>query len=159
MFFLRYVETMSIIIAIVCNITVLVWHNIFFFGCFMPMSHGINKRTPSSASHNSISIPDFHQVCLHYKKYFINLLLLWSGSLQKVMHFQRKFWFWFSCFVYMCFLRLIFFFSSAILNYKYEAVVIFSDSKETKFEIDTTSIILSYRYHFGNAKKELFRYC
>ena len=35
----------------------------------------------------------------------------------------------------------------------------FSVSEETKFEVDTTSIILSYLYHFGNVNKKLFRYC
>ena len=40
-----------------------------------------------------------------------------------------------------------------------QALVVFSVSKETKFEVDTTSIILSYLYHFGNVNKELFRYC
>ena len=30
--------------------------------------------------------------------------------------------------------------------------------EETKFEIDTTCIILSYLYHFENVNKELFRY-
>ena len=41
---------MSIIITIVGNITVLVSHNIIFFEFFMPMSHGFNKKTPSSVS-------------------------------------------------------------------------------------------------------------
>ena len=41
---------MSIIITIVSNITVLVSHNIIFFECFMPMSHGVNMKTPSSVS-------------------------------------------------------------------------------------------------------------
>ena len=37
--------------------------------------------------------------------------------------------------------------------------VVFSVSKETKFEVDTTSIILSYLCHFRNVvNKELFRY-
>ena len=40
-----------------------------------------------------------------------------------------------------------------------QAVVGFFVSKETKFEVDTTSIILSYLYHFWNVNKELFRYC
>ena len=40
-----------------------------------------------------------------------------------------------------------------------QAVVVFSVSEETKFEVDTTSIILSYLCHFGNVNKELFRYC
>ena len=36
--------------TIVSNITVLVSHNIIFFEFFMPMSHGVNKKTPSSVS-------------------------------------------------------------------------------------------------------------
>ena len=40
---------MSITITIVSNITVLVSHNIIFCGFFMPMSHGFNKKTTSSA--------------------------------------------------------------------------------------------------------------
>ena len=36
------------------------------------------------------------------------------------------------------------------------AVVVFSVFEETKFEVDTTSIILSYIW---NVNKELFRYC
>ena len=40
-----------------------------------------------------------------------------------------------------------------------QALVVFSVSKKTKFEVDTASIILSYLYHFGNVNKELFRYC
>ena len=42
---------------------------------------------------------------------------------------------------------------------KLQEVVIFLDSEETKFEVNTTSIILSYLYHFGNVNKQLFRYC
>ena len=34
-----------------------------------------------------------------------------------------------------------------------------SVSEEAKLEVDTTSIILSYLYHFGNANKQLFIYC
>ena len=41
---------MSIVITIVSNIAVLVSHNIIFVEFFMPMSHGVNKKTPSSAS-------------------------------------------------------------------------------------------------------------
>ena len=37
-------------------------------------------------------------------------------------------------------------------------VVVILVSEETKFEVDTTSTILSYLYHFGNVNKELFRY-
>ena len=41
--------------------------------------------------------------------------------------------------------------------WKLQAVVIFSASEETKLVVDTTSIILSYFCHFGNANKELLR--
>ena len=37
-------------ITIVSNITVLVSRNVLFFGYFMPMSHGVNKKTPPSVS-------------------------------------------------------------------------------------------------------------
>ena len=37
-------------------------------------------------------------------------------------------------------------------------VVVVLVSEETKFEVDTTSIILSYFYHIRNVNKELFRY-
>ena len=40
-----------------------------------------------------------------------------------------------------------------------QAVITFSVSEETKFEVNTTSTILSYLCHFGNVNKELFRYC
>ena len=42
---------------------------------------------------------------------------------------------------------------------KLQVVDVFSISKETMFDVDTTSVILSYLYHFGNENKELFRYC
>ena len=41
---------MSIIRTIVSNITVSVSRNSIFFGFFMPMSHGANKKTRSSVS-------------------------------------------------------------------------------------------------------------
>ena len=41
---------MSIIITIVSNITVSVSRHIIFFGFFMAVSHGVNKKTPSSVS-------------------------------------------------------------------------------------------------------------
>ena len=40
-----------------------------------------------------------------------------------------------------------------------QAVVVFSVSEETKIEVDTSSKVLSYSNHFGDVKKELFRYC
>ena len=44
-------------------------------------------------------------------------------------------------------------------NYESISVVVFSVSEEKKFEVDTTSISLSYLYHSRNVIKELFRYC
>ena len=42
---------------------------------------------------------------------------------------------------------------------KLQAVVIaVLVSQKAKFEVGTTSVILSYLYHFGNVTKELFRY-
>lgn len=49
-----------------------------------------------------------------------------------------------------------FFYISVIMKLSRAAVVI-SVSEETKFEVDTKLINLSYLYHFGNVKKELFR--
>ena len=37
-------------------------------------------------------------------------------------------------------------------------VVVNLVSEETKYEVNATSIILSYLYHVGNVSKELFRY-
>ena len=34
-----------------------------------------------------------------------------------------------------------------------QAVLVFWVSEDTKLKVDTTSIILSYLYHFGNANK------
>ena len=34
-----------------------------------------------------------------------------------------------------------------------QSIAVFSVFEETKFEVDTASIILSYLYHFGNVKK------
>ena len=41
--------------------------------------------------------------------------------------------------------------------WKLQAAVVFSASEETKFEVDTTSMILGYLQHVGNVNKELFR--
>ena len=107
----------SIINTIISNITVLVSCNIvIWFGYVMSISHGVNKEFSPVPPTISLSLPGFHQVCLwFYKKYFINLLLIWSDDLRKIMRFQSEinFFFqviapggriWFCCFVYLCFL-------------------------------------------------------
>ena len=40
-----------------------------------------------------------------------------------------------------------------------QSVAVFSVFEETKFEVDTASIILSYLYHFVNLNKKLMRCC
>ena len=40
----------SIIITVVSNITVLVPHNAIFFGYFMTLNYGVNKKTPQIVS-------------------------------------------------------------------------------------------------------------
>ena len=40
----------SIIIIVISNITVSASHNVICFGYFMPMSHGVNKKSPTIAS-------------------------------------------------------------------------------------------------------------
>ena len=76
-----------ITITIVSNITVLMSQNIIFFGFFTAMSQeDFSKCLPQPRS----PLPYFHQDCLLFdKKYLINFLLLWSGYLQKIMHFRR----------------------------------------------------------------------
>ena len=70
---------MSIVITIVSNITVLVSHNVTFFGGYMHMSHDVNKNTPPSTSLKISPLPRFNQGFLWcYKKHFIKLPLLLS---------------------------------------------------------------------------------
>ena len=112
------------------------------------------------------------EYCLTRNTSFINLLLLWI-----IMHFQIKkissfnlllvgFDFAILC---ICFLRVLFcisaymklqigsYFYICIASYwaSYRIIMLnitsfFLVSEETKFEVDTTSIVLSYLYHFGN---------
>ena len=148
---------MSIVITIVSNIAVLVSHNIIFFEFFMHMSHGVNKKTPSSASSH-----------LHPPARFSpGLLVVLQEILYQPSFAEENKIFPFSSLMvgfdfavlFMCIFYDSFFYSFAIMKYESRAVVVFSDSEKTKFEVDTTSVILSYLYRFGNVKKELFRYC
>ena len=49
--------------------------------------------------------------------------------------------------------------ANEISVWKLQTAIIFLVSEETKFDVDTTSMILSHLYHFGNVNKELFKYC
>ena len=73
----------SIIIAIVSNITVLLSHNIICSGCFMRMSHGINKKASPIASPTTFLLTRFSpslflvlQEIFTVKKKFSNSLLV-----------------------------------------------------------------------------------
>ena len=48
---------------------------------------------------------------------------------------------------------------TVLISWNYNKFVIFQFSEETKFEVDTTSIILSYIYDFGSVIKKLLKYC
>ena len=134
---------MSIIITITSNITVLVSHSVICFGYFMPMSHGVNKKAPPIVSPHPSPLPGFVQVCLlFYNKNFLNLLSLWLDYCKK-----------------QCIFKLKQIFSSNLFLVGFDFAVAFSVSEETKFEVDSASIILSYLRHFWKVNKELYRYC
>ena len=70
-FFLEIVKNYaSVITTIVSNIAVLVSHSAIFFQYCMPMSHGVNKKTPPSAS---LHLPLPYQVFTRFVccKYFL----------------------------------------------------------------------------------------
>ena len=48
-----------LLLLLVVILLLLVSYNVIFFGLFMPMSHGVNKKTPPSASHH---LPPHYQV-------------------------------------------------------------------------------------------------
>ena len=86
--YLFLVTMVSIIITIFSNITMLVSYNVIWLGYFMPMSHSVNNNPSQVPPTTFLSQPGFRQVCfLFYKKYFINLVLLWSNYLWKIMRF------------------------------------------------------------------------
>ena len=105
-FFFFFWFHVSIIIAIVSNITVLVSYNvIIWFGYFMSMRNGFNKD--SSQVPPTITLPHFFLFC---KKCLISIVLLWSNYSRKIMHFQSKTifffpliagWVWFCYFIYI----------------------------------------------------------
>ena len=41
---IKFRKAKLIVLGWVCSKTVLVSHNIIYFGCFMPMSHGVSKK-------------------------------------------------------------------------------------------------------------------
>ena len=90
---------MSIMIFILSNITVLVSQTAMYFGYFISMNDGVNRKAPIFVSTTSPPPP--------------------PPSKKKQL----------------------------------QAVVFFSFYEETKFKVDTTSIILKYIYNSGNLNK------
>ena len=160
----------SIITTIINNITVSWSHNVTCFDYFMPMNQCISKKVPPIVSHRTSPVPGFHQVCLlFYKKYFINLFLLWSDYCKKKCIFKVKQFFLSTCcclvlillFCGCVFLRTLFH-SSTIIKLRIASnlhirIASYLASYQIMLEVDTTYVMLSYLYHFGNVNK-LFRY-
>ena len=65
----------SIITTNVSNIAVLLSHNITCFSYFMPMSHGINEKSPTIVSHQPHSPPPFDQGLIGFVCCFIGNIL------------------------------------------------------------------------------------
>ena len=65
-FFWRYVETMcqlQLLLFVILLITVLVSHNVTYLEYFIPMSHGVKKRAPTTVSPPPVALTNFHQSC------------------------------------------------------------------------------------------------
>ena len=78
------------IITLINNTIVFVSHNAICFGCFTPMSHGVNKKVLPVVS---APPPPPYQVFTRLFCYFTsNILSRFSliRLLQKIIHFQRK---------------------------------------------------------------------
>ena len=82
---------MSIIITIVSNITMLVSQNIIFFGFFMLMSHGVNKKC---LPHTSLSPTRFSpglfvvlQEMLHQTSIDVNRLFAKGNAFSRKIRF------------------------------------------------------------------------
>ena len=68
----------SNIIVIVNNITVLMSHNVIFHGSFMPMSHGVNKKTcPSTSSHISSPYQVFIRFVCSFTRNTLSTFAAW----------------------------------------------------------------------------------
>ena len=157
---------MSIIITIVSNNTVFVSQNNIFSVFFMAMSHSVIKKAPPSASPTSISPITFSpglfvalQEMFHQPSIAVTWLFAKDNAFSKEIIFFLLAYFWSVLMLLFCFICFTLF--STVLplwNYESKSVVVFMVPKETKFEFDNTSLILSYLYLLGNVKKELCRY-
>ena len=102
---------LSIAITNISNAAALVSHNIICFGCFMTMSHNVNKKATPIVSPHPSPLSGFHQVC--FTRNTLSNFFCSYQIIAKIMHFQSKInfffrliagRFWFCCCVCMCFL-------------------------------------------------------
>ena len=166
---------MSITIA---STIVLVAHNVILFGYFMPFSHGVNKKTPLSAS--AYLIFSYHVFTKSFCCFTRNTLLTFLCSDQNIVKdnavFKVKQIFSFNWLVLILLFCLYVFSTTAFHSFfilklrinnlslacypiwclikscditkgfmvlKLQTVAAFLVSMKKKFEVDTTSIILS----------------
>ena len=108
----------SIIIIVISNITVSASHNAICFGYFMPMSHGVNKKSPTIASLHFPTNQVFTRfVCCFTRNtlwtFFYSALTDYCKK-ECIFKVKQNFFFqliagqfWFCCFVHV-FLRALF---------------------------------------------------
>ena len=150
---------MLVIVTIISSITALVSDNVWFAFDILFLWTMVSIRR---------FLPPLYHVFTRFVCCFarnnINPFFAPIGLLETITHFQSKtvfffqliavrFWLLFSVYV---FLRALL---TVLIAWNYKKFAIFQFSEKTKFEVDTTSIILSYIYHFGSVNKKLFRYC
>ena len=109
---------MSIIITIVSNITVSVSRNIIFFGFFMPMSHGVNKKTPSSVSPHLPGLFVVLQEILYQPSFAVIKLFAKDNAFSKKIRFFLLAYCWSVLILLFCLGVFYgsFFYSSAIMK-------------------------------------------
>ena len=102
---------MSIIITIVSNITVSVSRNSIFFGFFMPMSHGANKKTRSSVSLHLPGLFVVLQELLYQSSFAVIRLFVKDNAFSKKIRFFLLAHCWSVLILLFClcvFLRVVF---------------------------------------------------
>ena len=154
---------MSIKITIVSNVTVTKYHSLWIFCQWAMVS--VRRLRQSDPPHLLLPyrfLPGFfvawaailHRPCVAV----IWLFAKDKAILKKIIYFLLAHCWSVLISLFCLYIFTVFFTVLPLRNDTSKAAVIFLISEETKFEVDTTSIILSYLYHFGNVKKEFFRY-
>ena len=148
--------------------------SVILTGYFIPVSHVVNKNSSQVPPTTSLFLLDFHQACSYFTRnilstFFFALIRLFAKDTGK-----SKTNFSFNLFLFgFCFTVLMFYdtflhfyhhettfswlptwplinlwdIAKEFIVWRLQAVVIFSVSKETKFEVDT-ALYLSYYLYF-----------